>query len=204
MSTREAIAAPSQPRWVFETEQFRIYRLQVYNWGTFSGLHEIPISEKGFLFVGGSGSGKTTLLDAFASLLIPPRWVEFNAAARDAEGGRRDRNLVSYIRGAWAAQKEEDSGLIATQHLRKETTWSALALSYRNGEGRNVALVQLFWIKGSGNTSADVKRHYFIFNREFNLREMEVFRDENLDIRKLKLKQSFQDVFDRDSFESYR
>jgi uncharacterized protein YPO0396 len=125
-----------QARWVFETEQYRIYKLQVFNWGTFSGLHDIPISEKGFLFVGGSGTGKTTLLDAFSSLLIPPRWIEFNAAARETDQGRRDRNLVSYIRGACAAQKDEDSGLVATQYLRKGSTWSALALSYRNGGGK--------------------------------------------------------------------
>ncbi|MCL5270436.1 MAG: hypothetical protein M1457_07790 [bacterium] len=34
------------------------------NWGTCHGLHDIAISDKGFLLVGRSGSGKTTLLDA--------------------------------------------------------------------------------------------------------------------------------------------
>ena len=46
-------------------EQFRAVRLQVHNWGTFSGCNDIPIAEEGFLFVGASGSGKSTLLDAF-------------------------------------------------------------------------------------------------------------------------------------------
>ena len=54
-------------------EQFRAVRLQVHNWGTFSGCNDIPIAEEGFLFVGASGSGKSTLLDAFSQLLIPPR-----------------------------------------------------------------------------------------------------------------------------------
>jgi len=53
-------------------EQFRMERLQVYNWGTFSGLHDIRIAGQGFLFVGRSGSGKSTLLDALTALLIPP------------------------------------------------------------------------------------------------------------------------------------
>ena len=47
---------------LFAREQFRMTRLQVYNWGTFSGLHDVPISERGFLFVGRSGAGKSTLL----------------------------------------------------------------------------------------------------------------------------------------------
>ncbi|MCL4218414.1 MAG: AAA family ATPase, partial [Candidatus Hydrogenedentes bacterium] len=79
---------------------YRMHRLQVYNWGTFDKLHTIPIAEKGFLFVGRSGSGKTTLLDAFSSLLTPPKWVNFNAAAQDTERRGRDRNLATYVRGA--------------------------------------------------------------------------------------------------------
>ena len=109
-------------------DQFRMTRLQVYNWGTFSGLHDVRIAQQGFLFVGRSGSGKSTLLDAFSALLIPPRWVDFNAAAREAERSRRDRNLLTYVRGAWAEQKDDSSGEIATRYLRPETTWSALAL----------------------------------------------------------------------------
>lgn len=56
----------SEPQTVslFAREQFRMSRLQVYNWGTFSELHDVPISERGFLFVGRSGAGKSTLLDA--------------------------------------------------------------------------------------------------------------------------------------------
>ena len=72
-------------------EQFRMRRLQVFNWGTFSGLHEVPIAERGFLFVGRSGSGKSTLLDAMSALLVPPSLVDFNAAAREAERSGRDR-----------------------------------------------------------------------------------------------------------------
>lgn len=102
---------------LFAREQFRMTRLQVYNWGTFSGLHDVPISERGFLFVGRSGAGKSTLLDAFSALLVPPRWIDFNAAAREADRSGRDRNLVTYVRGAWAEQKDGESGEIATHGL---------------------------------------------------------------------------------------
>src|SRR5215472_13019921 len=127
------IRAPADPVLpMFAQEQFRMCKLQVYNWGTFSGLHEIPISERGFLFVGPSGAGKSTLLDAFSALLVPPRWIDFNAAARETERAGRDRNLLSYMRGAWAEQKDGDSGLIATRYLRTGTTWSALALTFKS------------------------------------------------------------------------
>ncbi len=191
----------SQAEYLFAKEQFRMCKLQVFNWGTFSGLHDIPIAEQGFLFVGRSGAGKSTLLDAFSALLVPPRWVDFNAAAREADKSGRDRNLVSYIRGAWAEKKDGDSGEIATRYLRPGTTWSALALSYRNALGQTVVLVQVFWLRGNANGNTDVKRHYFIFERAVDLHELEDFGRSNLDIRKLK--QSFPEAFSREEFRSY-
>jgi uncharacterized protein YPO0396 len=190
-----------QVNMLFENEQFRMSGLQVFNWGTFAGLHEVPISPKGFLFVGGSGTGKTTLLDAFSALLIPPRWIDFNAAARDAERKGRDRNIVSYIRGAWAEKEDGVSGDISTHYLRSGTTWSALALSYQNAIGQIVVIAQVFWIRGNSNGTADVKRYYFIFERAFSLNEFDDFGKSNFDMRKLK--QSFPDVFIHNEFTPY-
>ncbi|QFY89759.1 ATP-binding protein [Magnetovirga frankeli] len=186
---------------LFAPEQFRMSRLQVYNWGTFSDIHDIPITQQGFLFVGRSGAGKSTLLDAFSALLVPPRWVDFNAAAREAERTGRDRNLVSYIRGAWAEQKDDASGEIATRYLRLGTTWSALALTYRNALDRHVVLVQILWLRGSANGAGDVRRHFMIFERPFELTELEAFGQSNLDLRKLK--QTVADAFHRSEFSAY-
>jgi uncharacterized protein YPO0396 len=186
---------------LFPSDQFRMARLQVYNWGTFSGLHDIPVSKQGFLFVGRSGAGKSTLLDAIAALLVPPRWVDFNAAAREAERTGRDRNLVSYIRGAWAEQKDDSSGEIATRYLRPGTAWSALALTYRSALNQHVVLVQVLWLRGSANGPGDVKRHFMIFERPFELSELETFGQSNLDVRKLK--QAFPDIFSRGEFRPY-
>lgn len=184
---------------LFDTDQFRMCRLQVFNWGTFSELHDIAVAERGFLIVGPSGAGKTTLLDAISALLVPPRWVDFNAAAREASRTGRDRNLVSYVRGAWAEQKDDESGEIAMQYLRTGTTWSALALTYGNSQGHSVVLVQLFWLRGNANGSTDVKRHYLIFERPFDLREI---KDFDLDVRKLK--KSYPEAFAREDFQPYR
>jgi uncharacterized protein YPO0396 len=186
---------------LFAREQFRMARLQVYNWGTFSDLHDVPVSERGFLIVGRSGAGKSTLLDAFSALLVPPRWIDFNAAAREADRTGRDRNLVSYIRGAWAAQSDAASGEYATRYLRSGTTWSALALSYRNTLGQEIVLVQVFWIRGNANGNTDVKRHYLIFERPFELRELGDFGSNNFDVRKLK--QAFPEAYARDEFRPY-
>ena len=174
----------SSMRMLQRKQQFRMRRLQVLNWGTFHNYHDISIAEPGFLFVGRSGSGKSTLLDALTALLIPPQWQVFNAAAREGERSRRDRNLVSYIRGAWGERKDSDSGEIASQYLRKNTTWSALALTFANAEGRSVTLVQLYWLKGTTSRSDDVKRHYMIVERSFDV--VKELSDFDLDVRALK------------------
>lgn len=189
------------PAKLLHSEQFRMRRLQVFNWGTFSDLHDIPVSERGFLIVGRSGAGKSTLLDAFSALLIPPRWIDFNAAARETERAGRDRNLVTYVRGAWAAQSDSVSGEYAMRYLRTGTTWSALALSYRNGAGQEVVLVQLFWVRGNANGSSDVKRYYLILERPFDLRELGDFGSNNFDVRKLK--QALPEAYARDEFRPY-
>lgn len=182
-------------------EQFRMARLQVYNWGTFSGLHDIPVSARGFLIVGRSGAGKSTLLDALSAMLVPPKWRDFNAAAREAERAGRDRNLISYVRGAWTAQTDTSSGESAVRYLRTGTTWSAIALHYASEAGQHVVLVQLLWVRGNSNANRDVQPYYLIFERPFDLRELEHFGSQNFDVRKLK--QSFPDAFARDEFRPY-
>ena len=189
------------PEAAARAQQFRLRRLQVFNWGTFSGLHDIPIAGDGFLFVGRSGSGKSTLLDAFTALLIPPLWRDFNAAAREGDRGRADRNLVTYVRGAWADQSHADSGEIHTRMLRATSTWSALAAEYTNELGQVVSLAQLFWIKGASNRTQDVRRHFMIVERPFEIgRELKGFA-EDLDLRRLK--QSLPDLAHFEQFEPY-
>lgn len=190
--------AGAQAALLFPREQFRMARLQVYNWGTFSDVHDVPVAQEGFLFVGRSGAGKSTLLDAFSALLVPPQWLDFNAAARETERSGRDRNLLSYIRGAWAEQKDGESGEIATRFLRPKTTWSALALTYRNTLGQSVVLVRLFWVRG---ITTDVKMHFMIFEREMDVRELESFAQSDFDVRRLK--QSIEHSYSYDKFRPY-
>src|SRR2546425_12232567 len=90
-----------------DSDQFKLVRVQTFNWGTFPGVSDFVISERGYLFVGPSGSGKSTILDANAALMTPPKWADFNVAAREAERHGKDRNIMTYVRGAWAQQTGE-------------------------------------------------------------------------------------------------
>ncbi len=166
-------------------DQFRLKRIQTFNWGTFSGIFTFEIPDEGYLFVGPSGSGKSTALDAHAALMTPPKWVDFNVAAREAERNGKDRNVMTYIRGAWS-QQTGDNGEYAAQYLRTGTTWSAITETYRNQQGRCVALAQVLWVKGNSTTSTDAKRVYLILDRPFDVSELEFFAESEFDVRRFK------------------
>lgn len=166
-------------------DQYRLARIQTFNWGTFSNVFDFPISKEGYLFVGPSGSGKSTVLDAHAALLTPPRWVDFNVAAREAERNGRDRSVMTYLRGAWAQQTGE-AGEYVSQYLRSGTTWSAIAETYRDELGRVVVLAQVLWVKGSSTAPGDAKRVFLTLEREFDIQELEFFAKNEFDARRFK------------------
>jgi len=168
--------------------QFRLVRLQTFNWGTFSGLFDFTVPAEGYLFVGPSGSGKSTLLDAHACLLTPPKWVDFNVAARENERQGKDRNLLTYVRGAWAQQSGDggQSREVVSQFLRPDTTWTAIAETYCNGEGRVVVLAQVLWVRGKSALAADVQRAYMVMSEPLDITTLEFFPRHDFDVRRFK------------------
>lgn len=169
--------------------QWRINRLQVFNWGTFSQIHDIPIAERGFLFVGASGSGKSTLLDAMITLLFPN--PSYNAAARVGERRRGDRSLLSYVRGAWATQADEEalgSPKAKVQYLRTKATFSAVAVTLTDGLGSKATLMLVASIRKSANEESAINKQFFIINDSysFNTKDFNGFIKTQFDWRWLK------------------
>lgn len=177
--------------------QFRLRRIQAYNWGTFSAITDIPVAERGFLFVGKSGTGKSTLLDINAVLTTPPARRRLNVAAG---GDRRDRDLATYVRGAYKRGKEDDNKT-SLQYLRRGSTWSAIAQTYRNGRGQVVTLACVLWIKGASTLHRDVKYQYVVLERELDIKEFEFLQGIDFDVRKFKA--SMPEAFITDRFAAY-
>jgi uncharacterized protein YPO0396 len=183
--------------------QFKLQQIETYNWGTFSDLRLIDIAPEGHLILGPSGSGKSTLLDGHTSLLTPPKWLDFNAAARSSDKASDDRSLVTYVRGAWAKQTADD-GEKVKRYLRGGTTWSALAETYRDGTGKTIVLGRILWIKGTGCTEKDVNRLYFLSERTFSLRELQSFPHDGAGFELRKLKAQLPDMQFTSEFSAYQ
>jgi uncharacterized protein YPO0396 len=140
--------------------QWRLARVELVNWGTFSGHHVVPVPREGFLLTGHSGSGKSSLVDAVAAVLTPPEHLRFNVAAAGTGATEReagDRDIVSYVRGAWRHRTDESTGEVVADHLRSGATWSGILLHYSNGTDSPdaaVTLVRLFHLtRGSSAPS---------------------------------------------------
>ena len=180
--------------------QWRLARVELVNWGTFSNHTKLEVSERGLHITGDSGTGKSTLLDAIATVLTPPRTRRFNAAARVDGSVRDDRNLATYVRGAWR-RETDDSGEITNSYLRPNTAiWSGILLTYRsvrmmaedgmpkadvapNEELDPVQLVVLMNLKEGSNDPRDVKSLYAIVRGEHSLLDFQRYALNGIDKR---------------------
>ncbi|MFD4368661.1 ATP-binding protein [Rhodococcus sp. NPDC058521] len=170
---------------VIHPGQRRLARLQVVNWGTLHGHHDIPVARKGFLVTGNSGSGKSTLIDAISAVLMPGDRVQFNAAAQ--ETGKSGRNLVSYMRGAWRREAGVDTDGLVTAYLRPGATWSGIAITYRTGsDGPPLTLLKLMHLGRGRNAVSDVNHLHLILDEELHLTELEPFVARGIDTRAIR------------------
>ena len=135
--------------------QHRLARIQVYNWGTFSGHHDLPVPRGGLLLTGPSGSGKSSLLDALSAVLVPAENLRFNAAAQDSSTADRSRSVLSYVRGAYRRSADEITGEVVTDYLRPRATRSGIALTFtRLRPEETITLVKLYHAR-QGTVSTD-------------------------------------------------
>jgi uncharacterized protein YPO0396 len=167
--------------------QWRLNAVELVNWGTFNGLHRAEVSRQGHLITGHSGSGKSSLLDAIATVLTPPKWRRFNAAAQDLSSIRDDRSLVSYVRGAWRRQTDDETGEAVSQYLRPGATWSGILLRYEGSEGvEPVNLIRLFHIRRGSNSGDDLRELNIIRRGDAHLADFTDLVKNGIEVRQIK------------------
>ncbi|WP_343217732.1 ATP-binding protein [Helcobacillus sp. ACRRO] len=204
----ETPSAPEQPP-VTDPDhphpgQWRLNHVQLSNWGTFHGTHDLDISSKGFFLTGGPGTGKSTLLDAISALLTPPRTLHFNAAASDAGPRQKKsrRTVASYVRGAWAMHYAADTGEFSQEVLRDGTTLSVISLRYGNGRGDLIQLTRMLLLHAGHTADSDVKSLYVISDRAYDAAELRPFVTTSIEGRALEKELAGTEVFRQ--FRDYR
>ncbi|MCO7275005.1 ATP-binding protein [Cellulosimicrobium cellulans] len=166
--------------------QWRLARVELFNWGTFGGFTPIDVARKGHLVTGASGSGKSSLLDAVAAVLTPDKWLRFNLAAQDTGGRGEDRNLVSYVRGAWSKSADEHVDRVVTTYARTGSVWSGILLRYEDGEGGTVVAARLFHLRGASTDRSDLRDACLLLRTPVTLQDLGPFVEKGIEARALK------------------
>jgi uncharacterized protein YPO0396 len=129
-------------------EQYRIERIQVLNWGGYAGLQVVQAGRTSTAILGPSGRGKSTLLDAMASVIMPnPQ--EFNQAARDDKGRKRERTVYTYARGLTVSHQDDNGRSATPSYLRPPGGAgfiSGAAITWSSGMGKRVTAFRLAWV----------------------------------------------------------
>lgn len=144
--------------------QWRLTRIEVSNWGTLTGTRVITVPRKGLLITGESGSGKSTLLDALTTLLVPDQSAKYNAAASGGVSGDTARSRISYVRGAYAQEVDENTNEARTVHLRKGFVVSGIALIFSNGEGKTWTGMRIFYAPAGAANNSQLTNGFFSFD----------------------------------------
>lgn len=149
--------------------QWRISRVQIYNWGTMQGQHDLKVPRKGLLLTGESGSGKSTIVDALTTVLYPDMSSSFNAAAAAGTGGDSARSRLTYVRGAYGRDTDEITHESRTRYLREKATRSGIALTFNNGADKVWSAVRVFYIAADSMVSNDLKTLFFSMAEDVTL-----------------------------------
>ncbi|MEY9950727.1 ATP-binding protein [Leifsonia sp. EB34] len=152
--------------------QFRIELVQLLNWGSYDGLHRMPVGRGGIAILGPTGRGKSTVLDAMSAVIMPnPQ--EFNRAARDDSRQRSERTVYSYARGKTDEVKDAGSDTTTTHFLRPLGTAfpSGAAITWRTELGETITAARLAWIGPDTSTQDEVTTAtvYLLAHGEFPL-----------------------------------
>lgn len=183
----EVAAAPTAGDGSATQDQWRLAEIQVANWGTFDKeIHRLPIARQGHLITGPSGSGKSSLLDAIAAVLTPDKWLRFNLAAQSAGARTDQRSLVSYVRGAWSRTTDDEEDRVVSRYLRPGATWSGIVLRYEAADQKPVSLVRLFFLRGTGTSTADLQDLCLLDRSAVDLADLQEFARGGIEARKVK------------------
>lgn len=155
--------------------QYRIELVQILNWGSYAGLHHMPVGPNGTAILGPTGMGKSTVLDAMSSVIMPnPQ--EFNRAARDDGGRKAERTVYSYARGKTDDVKDARSQATTTHYLRPvgQAFASGAAITWRSDLGEVVTAVRVAWLSTDTSTQEELNSStvYLLVEGEFSLERL--------------------------------
>lgn len=143
----------------FNHAGYRLDKFELVNWGTFDEkVWSLDLNCQTALLTGKNGSGKSTILDALITLFVPRVSRNYNQAA----GNKRERDLKSYVQGAFKQSADSD---LKSEYLRDKKKYSVILAVFRNERlERTITLAHLYWWQGQ-----DLNSRFIISERQLSI-----------------------------------
>ena len=129
---------------------FRLWNVELLNWGTFDGsIVSFPI-EGQYAFVTGSvGAGKSTVVDALTTLFVPTARIVYNKAAG---AGKNERRLETYLRGVYSTAADDTGTRAKPVALRDTRHVSAILAHFRDEQANaDAVFVHVYYFTAAGS-----------------------------------------------------
>lgn len=124
---------------------FRLWRVEVLNWGTLgeSAVHAADLRGDWLCITGRNGTGKSTLADAIVTAFPPARMrIHYNAAG--GAKNTKERTSLTYLRGYFGHEQDETGKARPSSLRNKPGTLTAILLQFHEeSSGRWVTLLVL-------------------------------------------------------------
>jgi uncharacterized protein YPO0396 len=146
---------------------FRLWNVELLNWGTFDGsIVSFPIEGRDSFITGAVGAGKSTLVDALTTLFVPAARIVYNKAAG---AGKNERRLETYLRGVYSTAADDTGSRAKPVALRSTKHLSAVLAHFRDDEAdADAVFVHVYYFTAAGT----IEKIFAVSDRPITLEQL--------------------------------
>lgn len=157
-----------------------LVRIELYNWGNFSGLHTVDLYPKGAsgpllapppasAILGVNGSGKSTIIDGIMIVLLPFEQVLKLGVTNDYEkgsgGGRRGED---YVLGKFASSDGSTKDLAAVYNRQNGVSLFQLTFQHNEKSDSLITVGAVWWY----NNYKVSNRHFYTTQSDLSIKDV--------------------------------
>ena len=150
-----------------DTVGFRLWNVELLNWGTFDGsIVSFPIEGHDAFVTGAVGAGKSTLVDALTTLFVPTGRLVYNRAAGS---NKNERRLETYLKGVYSTAADDTGTRAKPVSLRDTRHLSAVLAHFRDEQADTDAVfVHVYYFTAAGS----IEKIYGVADRPITLQTL--------------------------------
>jgi uncharacterized protein YPO0396 len=150
-----------------DTVGFRLWNVELLNWGTFDGnIVSFPIEGHDAFVTGSVGAGKSTLVDALTTMFVPTGRLVYNRAAGS---NKNERRLETYLKGVYSTAADDTGTRAKPVSLRDTRHLSAILAHFRDEQADvDAVFIHVYYFTAAGS----IEKIYGVADRPITLQSL--------------------------------